>query len=547
MALSADPELTRAYRAAKASWDAQRMTERLWAKDPSVWTSSGEEKWLGWLDAATPHRAALDDIARRANAAAPSDISEILLIGMGGSSLAPEVIARTIPAAHARTLRILDSTHPAAVAAALERTSWPHAAIVVASKSGSTLEPDILLAAAVEAARQALGDVAPKRVIAITDPGSRLAAQAREQGFADVFLGDPSIGGRFSALSPFGLVNAALRHIDLHAFTQSAVDMAAQCRAPAAENPGVQLGVYLATAAAAGRDKCTLILPRSLMALGAWIEQLIAESTGKNGLAILPIDGERVGAPAVYGADRAFVRVRDVSATDADIGHAAALIAAGHPVFEIEVPSVDALAGEFFRWEFATAVAGALLGINPFDQPDVEAAKIATRALTDAYERGERPETDPPDDDAALRAHLSSIVPGDYVALLAFLPMFSSVERALHRTRRRIRDAKRVATSLGFGPRFLHSTGQAFKGGPNTGVFVQLTWDGDTDLPVLGRKNLTFGTVVASQAAGDRAVLRERGRRIVHLDLRGDLATALDQFDAAVEAALTQNASHKPQ
>ncbi len=536
MAIRAGTDLTAQVSDTLSAWDARRSTERLWAKDASLWTSSGEGSWLGWLDAASAGAPALDALARRVNAATPAACREVLLIGMGGSSLAPEVIARTLPPGGAgRSLRVLDSTHPAAVLDAFASTDWPRTMIVVASKSGSTLEPDILLAAALDRARAALGADAAKHVIAITDPGSKLAKEASEMGFAGVFPGDPAIGGRYSALSPFGLVHVALRGIALDDFMDSARDMARQCAAVARDNPGAQLGAFMAVAASTGRDKCTFVLPPSLAALGAWIEQLVAESTGKNGKALLPIDGEPLGAPGVYGSDRAFVRVRDLSAPaggTADGGverRLDTLASAGHPVFTIDVPSPAALAGEFFRWEFATAVAGALLGLNPFDQPDVEASKVATRALTDARERGEAPATEAPEG-LTLSDALGSLAPGDYLALLAFLPMFDDVVNALQRTRQRVRDARRVATLLGFGPRFLHSTGQAFKGGPNTGVFVQLTWDGSADLDVPGRR-LTFGAVITAQAAGDRAVLQQRGRRVVHVHLRGDLTAALGEFE----------------
>jgi transaldolase/glucose-6-phosphate isomerase len=524
------------------AWDARRSTERLWAKDATLWTNSGEGAWLGWLDAVAPGGPALDAFARRVEAATPAICRDVLLIGMGGSSLAPEVIARTARTdGNGRTLRVLDSTHPTAVLDAFASTDWQRTMIVVASKSGSTLEPDILLAAALERARAQRGAGAPAHVIAITDPGSKLASQAAALGFADVFLSDRTIGGRYSALSPFGLVHVAQRGIPLGTFMESACDMARLCKAPARENPGVQLGAFMASAARTGRDKCTLVLPRSFAALGAWIEQLVAESTGKNGTAILPIDGEPLAEPGVYGVDRAFIHVRDLSesagnAPDGIVRRMDTLAGAGHPVFTIDVHSPSALAGEFFRWEFATAVAGALLGVNPFDQPDVEASKIATRALIDASERGEAAAADVRDG-GTLRDLVASIKPGDYVALLAFLPMFDDVVTALQRTRMRVRDGKRVATSLGFGPRFLHSTGQAFKGGPNTGVFVQLTSDAARDLDVPGRR-LTFGAVVAAQAAGDLAVLRGRGRRVMHVHLRGELLAALEEFDRDVAAAL---------
>jgi transaldolase/glucose-6-phosphate isomerase len=529
-------EINEAVQHALKQWNEKRSTDRLWSKDASLWPP-GAAPWLGWLDAATAPAAALYGIERRAGAVA-AHASDVLLMGMGGSSLAPEVIANTLPAGiRGRRIRVLDSTEPAYIRRAFSETDWARTVMLVASKSGSTLEPDILLRAALAEAERSLGDKAGKQCIAITDPGSALEKQARELGFAEVFHGEPSIGGRFSALSPFGLVPAALHGLSLGEFVSSAHDMVRRCHDSGAENPGASLGVYLGVAAMSGRDKCTLILPDSLASMGAWIEQLVAESTGKNGLAIIPVDGEALSGPGVYGSDRAFVHIRDTSGPNPNADAIAALEAAGHPVFEIAVPGADALAGEFFRWEFATAVAGSILGLNPFDQPDVEASKVATRALTDAYERGESPPPAESGTDEDLSSLIDEIRPGDYFAILAFLPMFGNVREVLARLRMRVRDAKRVATTLGFGPRFLHSTGQAFKGGPNTGVFLQLTCDAHDDMPVPGRK-LTFGSVVSAQAAGDRAVLRERGRRLVHIHLKGDLEAALAKLDALVASRL---------
>lgn len=553
MTLQANSELHHAWRAAVASWDATRSTDRLWAGDASLWTAGDESRWLGWLKAPSTDDAHLASLTERVRAATPPDTREILLFGMGGSSLAAEVITRIVPAPGAPTLTIVDTTEPAAIADIFARTNWAHALVIVASKSGSTLEPDILLAAALDAARRELGAAAARRVIAITDPGSKLAVMAARDGFAGVVEGEPSIGGRYSALSPFGLVPAVLRGIPLDRFVKSARAMAASCRAPATENPGVQLGAFLGDAARAGRDKCTLILPGAFASLGAWIEQLVAESTGKHGVGIIPVDGESLGPPGVYGADRAFVHVRVAGARN---DHGAAvdeILLAGHPVFTIDVAGTDALAGEFFRWEFATAVAGSILGVNPFDQPDVEASKVATRALTDALEQGRAapaatltfagaigftPSATAATPAEALRVFLAQAGPGDYVALLAFLPMWTSVASALERTRHRIRDAQRVATSLGFGPRYLHSTGQAFKGGPNTGHFLVLTADSAPDVPIPGRA-LTFGAVARAQAAGDCQVLSDRGRHVLHLHLRGALSGALAELDAAVVSALT--------
>jgi transaldolase/glucose-6-phosphate isomerase len=316
--------------------------------------------------------------------------------------------------------------------------------------------------------------------------------------------------------------------------------MTEACKSPADQNPGARLGALLGTLGLAGRDKITVIASPGIRDLGAWLEQLIAESTGKEGKGLIPVDREPLGVPAVYGSDRVFAYERLETAPDPEQDRAvAALEAAGHPVVRIAVPSVDHIGAEFFRWEFATAIAGSILGINPFNQPDVEASKIATRRLTDAFEKTG---SLPPDsregvDVARLRAHLATIGPGDYFALLAYIQMNEGHEAALQAIRLRIRDAKRVATCLGFGPRFLHSTGQAYKGGPNSGVFVQITSDDACDVPVPGQ-TYTIGVVKAAQARGDLEVLRERGRRALRIHLGSDVGAGLAELASAVDRAL---------
>ncbi|HKS07810.1 MAG TPA: hypothetical protein VJR92_16015 [Gemmatimonadaceae bacterium] len=538
MPMRGTPEFIEHCNAALTAWDAAHSTERLWKKDASLWTATSEAQWLGWLDAPFIARPSLNALETTLRSAVPGNTRDALLLGMGGSSLAAEVIARVARGDGARTLHIIDSTEPSFVRDAFARIDWHTTMCVVASKSGTTLEPDILLATALAHARERMGTDAARHFVAITDPGSALAKHAHASGFAAVIDGEPAIGGRFSALSPFGLVPAMLHGVGLAEFVESAKSMANACRSSAPANPGAQLGVFLGVAAREGRNKCTLVLPASLAPLGAWIEQLIAESTGKRGVAILPIDGEPLASPDVYGADRAFVRVRDLRARDDHGAAVDALAARGHPVFEFAVDGAASLAGEFFRWEFATAVAGAILGVNPFDQPDVEAAKVATRAITDAQEKGGASTVRAPaDENSGIRALLASVRDGDYVALLAFLPMTQATQDVLQRVRASIRDKTRAATTVGFGPRYLHSTGQAFKGGPNSGVFMQLTCDAPNDLAIPGRR-VTFGSVVEAQAAGDRQVLRERGRRVLHIHLDGDLPNALERFAKDVESAL---------
>jgi hypothetical protein len=460
---------------------------------------------------------------------------------------------------------VLDSTDPAQVAERERRLPLARTLFVVASKSGSTLEPNIFNAHFYERVKSLSAARGPGRqFVAITDPGSKLETAAVRDGFRRVFAGVPSIGGRYSALSPFGLVPAALMGLDLERWVGAASAMASQCRGEAASaNPGVSLGLALGVAARAGRDKLSLVVSPRIYDLGAWLEQLVAESTGKNGQAIIPVDREPLGSPAAYGNDRLFVYLR-LATTPDDVQDRGveALVSAGCAVIRIDVPDVYGLAAEFFRWEIATAVAGAVMGINPFDQPDVEASKIETRKLTDDVEKtGRLPEESPVFSDEGLtfftdrenaaalgalageataaswiRAHLSRLSPNDYLALLAYIPMTTAHERALTRIRAVVRDARRVATAVGFGPRFLHSTGQAYKGGPNTGVFLQITCEDAQDLPV-PHTRYTFGLVKAAQARGDFQVLVDRGRRALRVHLGADVAAGLAVLERLVAAA----------
>ncbi len=563
--------------ALKTALDEQRKTgavRRLWHYDASLWTNSGEARWLGWRSMPGRMRrnpAPLDEIKELARR---GEFTHCLLIGMGGSSLAPDVMVHTWKKLDRYPqLVVLDSTDPAQIRSAFARVDLKTTLVIVSSKSGSTLEPNILMALALEKMRAAVGPAeAPRRFIAITDPGSSLEKEAIAAGFLRVEQGDPTIGGRYSALSPFGMVPAAVMGLDTHHLLDRALTMARSCAdsVPPAENPGFILGTLLGTAAKAGRDKLTIVASHEIAAIGGWIEQLIAESTGKQGRGIIPIDGERVGAPAEYGDDRLFVYLRLGYGFDATHDRAMeALAEAGQPVVRIDVATYDDLAGEFFRWEIATAVAGSILGINPFDQPDVEASKVATRTLTDAAERdGRLPAETPfaeadglkfyadaanakaimaaagggkPTAAAILAAHFGRLKPGDYAAVLAYLDMNAKHQEALQSIRHRVRAARHVATCLGFGPRFLHSTGQAYKGGPASGVFLQVTCDDAEDLPIPGRK-ATFGLLKAAQARGDFEVLAERGRRALRVHLGADVGAGLAALGRAVEAALAQGA-----
>jgi transaldolase/glucose-6-phosphate isomerase len=402
--------------------------------------------------------------------------------------------------------------------------------------------------------------------VAVTDPGSSLEKVAKAQGFARIFHGDPTIGGRYSVLSPFGLVPAAAAGIDLEKFLDLSLSMVRSCGpdVPPQENPGVQLGLAMGIAGQEGRDKVTILSSRKIADFGAWAEQLIAESTGKDGKGLIPIDAEPLGEPAVYGRDRFFIDLRTEGETDGSHDdRLSALEKAGHPVVRIAMKSIDHIGQEFFRFEIATAVAGAVLGINPFNQPDVEAAKVKTRELTTAFEKTGTLPTEKPvistnevdlftDDKNAgalrkagadgdlgswLKAHLGRASAGDYVALLAYIERDHAHIDTLQHIRLAVRDKRHVATCAEFGPRFLHSTGQAYKGGPDSGVFLQITADDADDLAVPGQK-ASFGVIKAAQARGDFDVLTERGRRALRVHLKGDLKTRLAMLDAAIASAL---------
>ena len=564
--LAVPPELRGEVHLAAADWQDNSKIARFWHKDPTLWTRDGEEKWLGWIDIVERQQkdqAAFDALAADVKAAG---FKSVLLLGMGGSSLCPEVLGETFgqqrgfPALH-----IVDSTDPVQIKAARDGVNLAETLVVVASKSGSTLEPNVFKQYFFDEMQKAVGaDKAGSHFLAITDPGSKMELVAKADGFRHIFYGDPTIGGRFSALSNFGVIAAAVAGLDTAKLLAEAATAVAAAKLDLARNSAVQLGLLLGVTANAGRDKITIFTSPEIYDLGAWMEQLIAESTGKLGKGITPVDREAIAAPGFYGDDRIFAYIRLAGTADStQDAMVAALEEAGHPVIHIEIAGLYEIFGQFFTWEVATAVAGSVMGINPFNQPDVESAKIETRALTAAYEEtGKLPERQPvlvdggvklyaTDAYAAtlkaaapaatlagyLRAHLDQIHSGDYFAALAYLPMFPQHEAAIQRFRHRVRDAKRVATCLGFGPRFLHSTGQDYKGGPNTGVFLQITADHALDLAIPGQK-LTFGVVIDAQAAGDFAVLEARGRRALRVHLGADVAAGLKTLSDAVVAAL---------
>ena len=562
------PPLDDAVSAAVRDWQANRKVQRLWARDATLWTGGDEDRWLGWLGIADDQLAHLDRLRAVADDVRRGGFTDLLLLGMGGSSLCPDVLATTFGrVAGFPALHVLDSTDPAQIAAVAGRLDLTRTIVIVSSKSGSTLEPNILFQYFFELVTQAIGArEAPAHFVAITDPGSKLQQVAERHGFRRICHGLPSIGGRYSALSEFGMVPAAAMGLDVGRFLDRAEEMVQGCAAcvPAADNPGVALGAVLGTLGAHGRDKVTLVTSPAISGLGGWLEQLIAESTGKRGRGLIPVDGERLGAPAVYGDDRLFVYLRLTSKPDTSQDAALdALEHAGQPVVRIAVEDRYDLGQEFFRWEIATAVAGSILGINAFDQPDVEASKIATRTLTDEFEaRGSLPDEAPllvadgltffanPKNAAALaspeskgaattclRAHLARLGAGDYFGLLAYVAREARHEAPLQAIRHAVRDRARVATCVGYGPRFLHSTGQAYKGGPSSGVFLQITCDDAADLPVPGQK-YTFGIVKAAQARGDFEVLATRGRRLLRVHLGADVAAGLELLRTLVHEAL---------
>jgi glucose-6-phosphate isomerase len=559
-------ELRGAVDLAVADWQISSKVDRFWQKDASLWTKDGEENWLGWIDIVERQQQNMMNLAELGADVETGGFKTVLLLGMGGSSLCPEVLAETFgQQVEFPALRILDSTDPAQVKAVRDSLNLRETLVIVASKSGSTLEPNILKQYFFEQMRDAVGaEEAGSHFVAITDPGSKMEQVAKADGFRYIFYGDPQIGGRYSALSNFGLVPATAAGLDTGRLLDEAAKAVAAARQAQGENPAVELGLILGTAANAGRDKITIFTSPEIYDLGAWLEQLIAESTGKLGKGITPVDREAIGAPQVYGNDRIFAYVKLAGTADSSLdAKVPAIEAAGHPVIHIEISDLYEIFGQFFTWEVATAVAGSVMGINPFNQPDVESAKIETRALTTAYERtGTLPEREPVLVDGGmgiyateayaatlkaaappatlagyLRAHLDQIHAGDYFAVLAFLPMFPEHEAAIQGFRHKVRDAKRVATCLGFGPRFLHSTGQDYKGGPNTGVFLQITADHPVDVDVPGQ-TYSFGVVIDAQAAGDLAVLESRGRRAMRVHLGADVAAGLKTLAAAFDQAL---------
>ena len=535
-------------------WRDENKITRLWQKDASVWTATDEAKWLGWLDSVQSELEKVQEYRDFAEDVKSAGFTDVLLMGMGGSSLCPEVLAITFGK---QNFHVLDSTVPAQIKTIESKLDLEKALFIVASKSGSTLEPNTFKQYFFERLAEKVGrERAGQQFVAITDPGSKMQKTAETDGFRKIFYGNPEIGGRFSALSPFGMTAGAAMGLDTEDFLVRANEMVEACRNPNPEaNEGAVLGTILGVCQTNGIDKLTIFTSPEIYDLGAWLEQLVAESTGKQDVSIIPVDREPVLDIADYSDDRVFVYLK-LKSDDSFDEKTTALAAKGHPVVKIELESKENLGQEFFRWEFATAVAGAIMKINPFNQPDVESAKIEARKLTDEYEAtGELPAETPFFEDDGIKlftseeyaaklgeygdakkslkgyleAHLHHLQANDYFALLAYVEMNAEHEELLQKIREKVLRKELAATCLGFGPRFLHSTGQAYKGGANNGVFLQITSDDAEDFEVPGQK-YTFGVVCAAQSRGDFQVLLDRERRALRVHLGADVSKGLEQL-----------------
>lgn len=513
----------------------EHLVRRLWERDPAIWgqadpaAASSLRKRLGWLEAPHAMRAHVARVKQVAQQVRDANVRTVYLLGMGGSSLCAEVLRAVYGVAGSYPdLVVLDTTDEETLTSVASRLDHAHALFIVASKSGTTIEISSMERFFWQPMQGALGDRAGHHFLAITDPGTALETLARERGYRATFLNPPDIGGRFSALSLFGLVPAALIGVPVDDFLDAAAAMAEGCRGESRTNAGLELGAFMGAAGSSGRDKLTVLLPHSFASLGLWIEQLVAESTGKRGRGLLPVVDEPLGA--AYGRDRAFVVMET---EDERIDHSAldALEKGGHPVFRIRTRR-DALGAEFFRWEFATAVAGAALQLNPFDEPNVTEAKDRTKALLAAFERDRRL----PDERVAtaleVRKLVDSMQNGDYFAVLSYLPPESPTLRVIDDLRWAIRSRGGYATTVGVGPRYLHSTGQYHKGGPATGVFLIITADDRTNTPIPGAA-YSFSTLKRAQALGDYQALAAHGRRVARVHLTGtDHERSLEQLVA---------------
>jgi glucose-6-phosphate isomerase len=548
----------------KALQEAQRanVVERIWRHDASLWKSeSAHQKIitnsLGWLTVAGEMLEVAGELRTFADEIASAGYQYAMVCGMGGSSLCPEVLRQTFgKQTNYPELLVLDSTDPDTVNSFNEQIDLERSLFLIASKSGTTTEPNAFLQYWWEVVCQ-VTDVPGQAFVTITDPGSQMADTAAADSFRRIFLNQPTIGGRYSALSYFGMVPAALMGLDVRELLQRANAMSEACGAnvEATRNPGAQLGAVMAESAIAGRDKLTIVTDEKLSALGLWIEQLIAESTGKEGKGIVPVGGESLAGPDAYDNDRLFVSVSVGNVGEETSRKLKALEAADHPVVYRTLHDVYDLGAEFFLWEMATAFAGWRLGINPFDQPNVQESKDATKQLLEKFKTAGKLEqetaiasegeitlygSDEKSDSlkAALKAYRSRIKKGDYVALLAYLQETPETDAELAEIRKTIRAATRCATTTGYGPRFLHSTGQLHKGGPDSGVFFQITSRDAVDLTVPGEP-YTFGILKDAQALGDFQSLQKHGRRALRVDLGHDERTGLQKFGTLLKEVLS--------
>jgi glucose-6-phosphate isomerase len=546
----------------------QRWARRIWERDASLWSDDQHVRdlisdRLGWLSVPEQFRERVEVLEAFSSAVRSEGFAQAVVCGMGGSALAPEVLARSLPV-NGIPIHVLDSTDPEAVARIRERDDPNRTLYLIATKSGTTTETLSFLAYfwdVEDELHTAIPESAPgQHFVAISDPGRSVEAIPHQDMFREAFLNPPDVGGRYSALTYVGLVPGALQGIDLRGLLDDGLTMADRCRADARDNPGLALGTAIGALAREGRDKLTLLADPEIAGFGAWVEQLVAESTGKRGVGIVPVDGERLGRPEQYGTDRVFVRLMGDTA-DAWAAETAdaldELAAAGHPV--IDLVADEGLGGEFFRWEFATAVAGAVLGINPFDEPNVTESKENTRrVLREFEETGALPRVEPIAregalelyGDSALRLttrdgglrdelarHLARVRPDGYIAIQAYMAPSAERDERLAEIRTMLRDRMRRATTVGYGPRFLHSTGQLHKGGPRTGSFIQLTVDHPKDLPIPGSHE-TFGTLIDAQAIGDFTALEAHELPVVRVHLGGEPDAALAELRRTVESAL---------
>jgi transaldolase/glucose-6-phosphate isomerase len=562
--------------------DKKKATVRLWKKDPTLWKDDPEHEQiiinsLGWLHVAETMQQHARELLTLAEDVRQAGFEYVVVLGMGGSSLCPEVLGRTFGKREGYPqLYVLDSIVPAAVRHLEQKINIGKTLFVVASKSGSTTEPQMFQRYFYDRVRKVKGDSAGENFIAITDAGTQLVKDAARDHFRKVFLNPADIGGRYSALSYFGIVPFALMGGDVNAMLDHAVQASHACAASVTinENPGARLGAALAALARAGRDKLTLVTPAPFDSLGLWIEQLMAESTGKEGKGIIPVATEPLGSPEVYGDDRVFVYIHTESAVNGDVeAKLAALESAGHPVLRHALPDALDLGEEFFLWEFATALVGAVLAIDPFDQPNVQESKDNTKRVLAEYvkegalaqqklivaEESLRVYGDTETRDALrrggsslqeiIRAHIERTRPGDYFAFLQYIEDLHNYDLLIQQMRVAIRDERRVATTSGYGPRFLHSAGQLHKGGPDTGIFLQITSDDINDIEIPGEK-FTFGVLKQAQAIGDFESLANRHRRIIRVDLGRDVEKGLRRLlslfkDAVRETAAVEAGAHK--